>query len=596
MPKRPINYTSRDFDAIKADFVNYVKRYYPSTFKDFNEASFGSMMLDLVAYVGDQLSFYVDYQANESFLDTAIEYKNVAKIARQMGYKFPGSSSSQGVCSFYIVIPASSTVLGPDLSYIPILSRGSTFSSGGGSVYTLEESVDFADPNNQITVATVDSDTGVPTFYAIKAQGKVKSGTLSTTRISVGDYQRFRRIQIPFDNITEVVSVVDTQGNEYFEVDYLSQDTVFKQESNYESDKDVVPYILKVMPVPRRFVTEFDAAGNCFLQFGYGSAENVTKDLIVDPADVVMDMNGRNYVTDKTFDPSNLIESDKFGLSPTDTTLVITYRENTAGSANASIGSINKVIGGNLNFSNETSLSSNKASSVRSSLEVENEESITGDTSVLSAEDIRQRAFSSYASQGRAVTRDDYVSICYRMPKKFGSIKRVNVMQDSDSFKRNLNLYVLGESPQQKLMVTNATLKDNLKVWLNKYRMMNDTIDILDGTVINYGIEFEILADKNMNRYTVLQSCVRRLQEVNSVINNFGEPISISNIYQTLNKVDGVVDTHDVKIVNKSGGAYSNISYDIDSNISNDGRMVMIPENAVAEILTPSSDIKGVVR
>ena len=162
MPKRPINYTSRDFEAIKSDLVNYVKRYYPSTFKDFNEASFGSMMLDLVAYVGDQLSFYVDYQANESFLDTAIEYKNVAKIARQMGYKFPGSSSSQGVCSFYIVIPASSTVLGPDLSYVPILSRGSTFSSGGGSVYTLEESVDFADPNNQITVATVDSDTGVP--------------------------------------------------------------------------------------------------------------------------------------------------------------------------------------------------------------------------------------------------------------------------------------------------------------------------------------------------------------------------------------------------------------------------------------------------
>ena len=596
MPKRPINYTSRDFEAIKSDLVNYVKRYYPSTFKDFNEASFGSMMLDLVAYVGDQLSFYVDYQANESFLDTAIEYKNVAKIARQMGYKFPGSSASQGVCSFYIIIPASPTSLGPDLNYVPILSRGSTFSSGGGAVYTLEDSVDFSNPNSLITVATVDPDTGVPSFYAIKATGKVKSGTLSATRISVGDYQRFRRIQIPFDNITEIVTVVDAQGNEYFEVDYLSQDTVFTQESNYESDKDVVPYIMKVKPVPRRFVTEFDAAGNCFLQFGYGSAENVTKDLIVDPADVVMNMNGRNYVTDKTFDPSNLIESDKFGLSPTDTTLTISYRENPAGSVNASIGSISQVIGGNLNFSNESSLSSAKASSVKSSLEVENEEAIIGDTSVLTTEDIRQRAFSSYASQGRAVTRDDYVSICYRMPKKFGSIKRVNILQDSDTFKRNLNLYILGESPQQKLMVTNRTLKDNLSIWLNKYRMMNDTVDILDGTIINYGIEFEILADKNINRYTVLQSCVRRLQEVTEVTNNFGEPITVTNIYQNLNKVDGVIDTHDVKIVNKAGGIYSEISYDMDANISNDGRMVMIPENAVAEILAPSNDIKGVVR
>ena len=596
MPKRPIKYTSRDFDSIKSDLVDYVKRYYPSTFKDFNEASFGSMMLDLVAYVGDQLSFYVDYQANESFLDTAIEYKNAAKIARQMGYKFPGSSAAQGRCSFYIVVPASSTNLGPDLNYIPMLSRGSTFSSGGGAVYTLEENVNFSNPENQITVATADSDTGVPTFYAIKAQGMIKSGVTSVTRVDVGDYRRFRRIQVPFDDITEIISVTDSQGNEYFEVDYLSQDTVFKEESNFTNDKDVVPYILKVKPVPRRFVTEFDAAGNCFLQFGYGSAENVTKDLIVDPADVSLNMNGRDYITDRTFDPSNLIESDKFGLSPVNTTLTIVYRENPAGLVNASIGSINETIAGNLNFTDESSLESSKVSDVRQSLEVENEEPVIGDTSIVGLEDLKQRAFSAYAAQGRAVTRDDYVSICYRMPKKFGAVKRVNVLQDSDSLKRNLNLYVLGESAQGNLIVSNQTLKNNLKVWLNKYKMMNDTIDILDGTVINYGIEFEILADRNSNKYTVLQSCVRRIQEITAVVNNFGEPISVTDIYQTLNKVDGVVDTQDVKLVNKAGGIYSNVSYNIDANLSNDGRFLIIPENAVAEILVPSSDIKGVVR
>ena len=95
MPKRPINYTSRDFNSIKQDLVNYAKRYYPTTFKDFNEASFGSLMLDMVSYIGDQLSFYTDYQANESFLDTAMEYDNVVRLAKQLGYKTPGSATQR---------------------------------------------------------------------------------------------------------------------------------------------------------------------------------------------------------------------------------------------------------------------------------------------------------------------------------------------------------------------------------------------------------------------------------------------------------------------------------------------------------------------
>jgi hypothetical protein len=102
MAKRPINYTSRDFESIKTDLENYAKRYYPTTFKDFSEASFGALMLDLVAYVGDQLSFYADFQANESFLDSAIRYDNVIRLSETIGYKNQGVAKSTGQVAIYI--------------------------------------------------------------------------------------------------------------------------------------------------------------------------------------------------------------------------------------------------------------------------------------------------------------------------------------------------------------------------------------------------------------------------------------------------------------------------------------------------------------
>ena len=494
MPKRPINYTSRDFDAIKSDLVNYVKRYYPSTFKDFNEASFGSMMLDLVAYVGDQLSFYVDYQANESFRDTAIEYKNVAKIARQMGYKFPGSSSSQGVCSFYIVIPASSTVLGPDLSYIPILSRGSTFSSGGGSVYTLEESVDFADPNNQITVATVDSDTGVPTFYAIKASGKVISGVYSTETVTVGAFERFRKIKIPGSSIVEIVSVMDSEGNEYHEVEYLSHDVVYKSVPNRDSNtRDNAPSLIRPFSAPRRFSTD-KTRTSIVLQFGYGSDSEIASPTLADPSNVVLKRYAKDYITDTAFDPSDLLGTDKLGIGPANTTLTIVYRSNTINSSNAAVGTVKRVIKPRVEFIEPTIATTTAARDVISSMEVSNEEAINGSVRNLNVEEIRRQTLDYFPTQNRAVTSTDYEALTYAMPSEFGSIKRCHMVRDQDSLKRNLNMYVLAESTTGRLETASSALKDNLKIWLNRYRMVNDTLDILDAKVVNIGIEFEVVS------------------------------------------------------------------------------------------------------
>ena len=597
MAKRPINYTSRDFESIKEDLVNYAKRYYPTTFKDFNEASFGSLMMDLVAYVGDQLSFYADYQTNESFLDSAIEFGNIVLLAESVGYRYPGAARSTGQCSFYIIVPANTNTRGPDLNYLPILEGGTVLGSSSGATFTLVENVDFSDSNNKVTVARVDSTTGNPTFFAVKAFGQVVSGERFVQSITVGNYQRFLRLKLDQSNITDITSVVDSQGNEYFEVSHLSQDIVFKELVNTDDNRAAVPYIIRTVPAPRRFVIERDVADDTYLQFGYGSAENITTNPIADPSSVTLDITGRNYVTDETFDPTKLIESDKFGVVPVNTILSVEYTANTSETVNAAVGAVNSVVNPTYRFQNQASLSQALIADVIASLEVENETPILGDTEPLTPEEVRVQAFGSQAAQNRAVTRNDYINLSYRMPSKFGKIKRVNVVRDKDSVKRNLNLYVLSENINGNFVVPNSILKENLKEWLIQYKMINDTIDILDGQIINIGINFEVLPELSANRYEILQSCVEKLK--NDYLNvkfNIGEAVYISEIYKLLNDVPGVVDTTNVEIINKATSGYSPVEFNVLENMSDDGRFLKIPENSVAEVLLPDVDVTGVVR
>ncbi len=597
MAKRPINYTSRDFQTIKNDLENYAKRYYPTTFKDFSEASFGSMMLDMVAYVGDQLSFYADFQANESFLDSAIRFENIVRLSETLGYKHTGAARSTGLVAFYMLIPVAASSRAPDTDYLPILQAGTTLTGNSNAVFTLIEDVDFSDPANEITVARTNTTTGNPTFFAVRAFGQVVSGQQFSEQITVGNYQRFLRLRLENSNITEVISVKDSQGNEYFEVEHLSQDIVLSQVPNNDSTtRSTVPYNIRTKPVPRRFVTEYDTSGNTFIQFGYGSSENLTSNLIADPADVVLDVNSKPYVTDQTFDPTNLIKTDKFGVVPTSTTLTIDYTANTSATSNAAVGSITTVVTPQFKFKDRSILSESVIATMVAGIEVDNEEPILGDTAELTGDEVRARAFGTYASQNRAVTREDYISLAYRMPSKFGKIKRVNVIRDEESLKRNLNLYILAESNSGNFVAPNTVLKENLKTWLEQYKMVNDTVDILSGNIINIGIRYKIIAELDQNKFDILENCTQKLQdEYLNVKLNLGEPVYLSEIYKLLNQVPGVIDTTEVELFNLTGGSYSNYTYDIRSHMSNDGRYLVIPPDAAAEVLLPGTDIVGVI-
>jgi len=603
-----IKYTSREFDSIKGDLIDYIKRYYPDTYRDFNEASFGSLMVDTVAYIGDILSFYLDYQASETFLHTAVEYNNIIKLGRQLGYKFHGAPSSYGIATFYIMLPSVTTGLGPDKRYMPVLKKGSTFKATTGATFLLRNDVHFGNLNNEIRVGRVDETTGTPTAFAVKAFGEVISGRIAVENHTVTDFKKFRRLKLNALDVAEVVEVADLEGNEYFEVDYLSQNVIYKGVTNRDKTVGSTTYsysvgdqaseILKPFVVPRRFVTERKRR-KTIIQFGASSDVQLPKDMIADPASVVLEMTGKNYIQDTSFDPSRLVESDKFGVAPSNTTLTVQYRVNTLSNVNCRVGQLNKVSKASWEFEDLTILNTAQARAVLKSLEVDNETPIVGDVTLPNSTELKRRIYDTFATQNRAVTQTDYESVVYQMPSKFGAIKRCKMLRDHDSLKRNLNLYTISENRGGTLTATNSVVKRNLKTWLQKNKMINDTIDIMDAKIVNLQIEFVAVGEVEASKYDVLAAAKEKLTEFYSRKPDIGEPFFITDIYHELKKVDGLLDVTEVKVSLKSGSggarAYSDIRFDIDKATSADGRYVEMPLNVVYEVKFPKSDITGVI-
>jgi len=591
----PIKYTNRDFSSIRDSLVRHAKRYYPNTYKDFNEASFGSLMIDTVAYVGDVLSFYLDYQANESFLETAAEYKNVLKLSRAQGLKFNKNPSSHGLCQFFMLVPAVSNTGAPDMRYAPVLRSGTRLSTINDAPFTLIENVNFADTTNELVIARVNESTGAPTYFAIKAEGRVVSGRNEVERVTVGDFKKFRSISLPGESISEILSVVDAEGHEYYEVDHLSQNIIFKSVVNRKAEKDGVPSVMKPFAVPRRYTVEH-LDDETILQFGYGSENEIMSGSIADPSNVVLRRLGRDFISDTSFDPVKLTSTDKFGVGPSNTVLKIIYRTNTEENTNVAANSINSVVQANVEFNNITSLTEATRDFVANSLEVTNGEPILGDISLPTVEELKIRAIDAFAAQNRAVTREDYVAATYTMPAQFGAVKRCCVKRDDDAFNRNLNLYVISENQDNHLVRTNITIKNNLKTWLNHYRMINDTVDILDAHIINFGIEYDIVIESGVNRHAALRASNLAIRSLLKMTKEIGEPIIITDIFKALKDVREVVDVVEVRIINKVAGAYSQVVFDIAKNTSADGRVITPPQTHIFELKYPNLDIVGTIK
>jgi len=594
--KKAIRYTNREYEPIVRDLTNYNKNFHPDIGKDLTKNSPDGMILGEAAYIGDQLSLNIDYAVNEAFPDSAIDPNNVIRHARHRGYNFRGPASAFGPALFYLSVPADNFGTGPDRRYLPVLKRGSEVSSTDGNGAILIEDVDFAHPKNEIIVSEVDETTGLPTKYAVKSVGQVITGVIQEDTVSLGDYKKFRKVLLRSNNVVEILFCEDSQGNEYYEVDYLSQDVVYKPVTNHDSStKDYAQNILKPFPVPRRFKVIFEK-GRTFLLFGHGSESDIDDTEPTDPANVVLDVFGKDYISDPSFDPSKLVRSDKFGIAPSNTTLRILTRVNTNQNSNIRVGALNNISNAVFEFANPGDLDKSLRLQVQQSIEVDNEEPIIGDVNFPTVKELKIRSEDAYAAQNRAVTKQDYISVAYKMPGGYGAIKRANIVQDKDSFRRNLNFYVVSEDRDGFLIAPNAMIKRNLKVWLDNFKMLNDTVDILDARIVNVGLNFTVVGVPGVSKTSILSKCVNSLATKFATDFFIGEPFPIHEIYSNLNRVEGVTDTVDVEVIHKTGGLYSSTRFNVEENTSPDGRFVYTPEDVILEIKYFDTDLRGAVK
>ncbi len=594
--KIPIKYTSRDFDSIKNDLIEFAKRYYPDTYKDFSQASFGSMLFDMVAVVGDSLSFYLDYQVNESFLDTAVEFGNIRKHARAMGFSYSGVPVSYGTASFFILIPSNTDGTAPDLDYMPVLKRNSIFKSENGVSFLLLEDVDFSNSKNDIVEAKYDETTGGVTYFAVRAFGQVSSGMFQTATVDLTNaaFKKFRKIRVGPNTVTEIVDVVDSNGNKYYEVDYLSQEVIYLETTNPTAKTDGVRSIMKPFVTARRFVLEQDNTGT-YIQFGYGSEEDDDAGL-ADPSQVAIKLHARSHSTVTSVDPYKLLGTDKFGISPSGVTLKITYRINDSRNVNIGSNKLTTIESSTLKYRNRETLNQSVIDYMNTTLEVNNEDPIVGQSVDFTAEELKLRAKNYYATQNRAVTKQDYEAMAYNMPTKFGQVKRVNVINDPNATNRRLAMYVVAENDDGHLVVCNDRVKSNLKTWLLQFSSINDQIEIFDTKIVNFGVEFEVSADKRFTKDEVLNRCYSNIRDNYNNKFYIGEPIYLNEIYTILSKTKGVLDIKKVKINNKYGGNYSATPFDFDKVVSKDNSFYKVPKNVVLELKFPEQDIQGIIK
>lgn len=604
--KRALTYLNRDFESFRHDIVeNFIKVYFGNTYQDFNTSSQGMMLVELMAYIGDNLSFYLDKRFSESFVESAQELPNIFRHAKQLGFKPFGKTSAYGTADFIVAVPALSGTaqIGPDMRYAGIVYSGAKVKSQGGQIFETLEDADFSKINvadsTAVRVSDVDPLTKVPTSYAIRLKDiAIKAGETKTTTFTITSYQPFLKLTLPDVDVLEVISVVDSLGQTWYEVDFLAQDTVFDSVANTGADASLAPYTLTLRTVPYRFETAFDITTNkTSLIFGTGDSSALDQDLIPNLGDLSIPAFGRTTFTDFTIDPQNFLKTRTLGLAPVNTTLTVKYRVGGGASTNAGAQQIKNVVESKYDVGN-SSLSKTVVRDVGNSLQVTNPLPAQGGRDVLSAQEIKQLISANFASQSRAVTTEDYIVRCLSMPAKFGAIFRAHAKAGQIN-RNSVELVVLGKDVSGNVAVATPTLKTNLQTYLSKFRMLTDAVEILDGRIINIKVSFGILTSPDKNRAQVLTECLNALKDFFDIGKwQIGQPINLTDLHYLLADIEGVLSVYALDITNLAGlidgRQYSSSTYSISKNLSNN--IIYCDQNAIFSVAYPTRDIEGVAK
>ena len=607
---KDIKYTNRDFSEFKQRLINYSKTYFPQTYTDFSPSSPGMMFIEQAAYVGDVLSFYLDNQFQETFMQYAQQTNNVFELAYMFGYKPKTTGVAQVTIDFYQQIPSKNDGTGtyiPDYDYALIIQENTIVSSLDGTSFIIQDKIDFSTTSSQdLTEVSIYQTAGdIPQYFLLKKTRKAISSQINTINFNFTTPSPFKTVNINSSNIIKILDIFDSDKNKWYEVDHLGQEMVFDSIKNTNINDpnkvDDVPLLLKLKKVQRRFATRFTSLTNLQIQFGAGSPLDTDEEIIPNPNNVGL---GLPYTQDKittAYSPTNFLYTGTYGISPSDTTLTVRYLTGGGTNSNVPLGTLV-----NLNKSNSF-FQSNNLNSITSqyifdSLSCNNSEPASGGKGGDTLEEIRQNTLSLIASQQRSVTANDYLIRALSMPSNYGSITKAYIEQPKLTKNLSTNiptlfLYILTQNSIGKLDYANNTLKNNLKTYLSQYRMIGDNIEIKDAYIINIGIHFEITVLPEYNNSEVLLSCVSSLQSYFLIDKwQLNQPIIMQDLYILLDKIKGVQTVKTVSIINNAGNSlgYSQYAYDIEGATQNH---VVYPslDPSIFELRYPNQDIKGKV-
>ena len=647
--RREIKYLNRDFSSFKTSLIEYSKTYFPRTYKDFSDASPGMMFIEMASYIGDVLSYYTDYQFKESLMPYAEERKNVLALANYLGYKTKPTKSSTTNIDLYQLIPStkdSNNNYIPDNNYALKIREYMEVSNESGVSFITIDPVDFSlDSKFSIREVTVYSrdNYGIPQFFLLKKSVKVIAGKITTSSFTVGPSVPFYKISLSENNVIDIIDVKDSDNNKWYEVDYLAQDLIFTETENtsftnntYVQYSSEVPKLIKSFKTSRKFVVNVTANNTTYLEFGAGT--DATSDEVIYPNSELVGIGLKNISNlNLNYDTSKLLNSETFGQSPSNTVLTVQYLVGgglTSNSPSDTIKNISSVTFLN-DISGLTPSQNSLLTTVKNSFRISNPNPAVGGQNEESVEEIRQNALANFGSQNRTVTVDDYISRIYSIPPRFGSIAKVMVIPNSNlsistnqtllngfvnnenqttlinnslenNFRKvnfdvsnpfSLNLYVLSYNSNKNLTQTNEALVYNIRHYLQKYKIISDSINIIDGYIINIGVDFKILVYNNFNKKEVLDQCLQKAKDFFNVDKwYFNQPININQFELELAKIEGVQSVAEVvfKNLNQNDGDYSPHEYNLSEATHN---KIIYPslDPSVFEVKFPDNDIRGAV-
>lgn len=610
----PVPYSDRTFSQIRADLIAQIQTSYPETFQDFTDSSVGSLLIDINAGVGNNLSINTDRAFQETQLDYAQQSANILQIARTLGFNIPGNRASVTVVDFTVQVPPRGDR--PDPQYLPTLSSGAQV-VGSGKIFQTSNIIDWnsdfsslGDPNR--TIIPLYDGNGIIQAYSVTKREVVVNGATNVFKkiITATENVPFYELTLPDNNVIQILSVIALAGTNfagnppdsafldpnslYYEVDYLAQQQVFVEDPNGGSNNSTTGNTsMKAgmwIDVRKKFVKEFDSNGFCTLIFGGGNGQQ----------DIFLDGFAKAGVTNQQFLNNYLLNTSLGEMIPVGYTLFVQYT--TGGGSASNIGANTITALGNVQL-NVNGSRSDFNNAVTKSLTVNNPIAAIGGNDGLSIDQVRNLVRYNFSAQGRDVTINDYLFQVFKMPGKYGSPFRANAFKENNK----VVISILGIGSDGKLDNTsNTLLKQNIAEYLSGYRMVNDYVEIRDGEIFNLSFSIDLYVMDSVNQADIANNVINTVSSYFDINKeHMNQDIMLGDLYKSINEINGVNNILELSVFNMIGNGYSvnQLRQPYIGTITNGGYEIQLVNNTIYsvedsmfEIKFPNRDIKVFLR